>query len=567
MAIYHLHAAKGRRESPQGKRESRSASASYAYITRQGSYKSQPGILAATGSGHMPAWASADPGAYWKAADAHERANARLFRSYEFALPRELTEDQRLSLVRTFSEGLTSTPDGKLPYSFSIHTDAENHNPHCHLIISERVNDNIERNAEQWFKRANKQNPEQGGAVKTQFLDKKKALINIRKMWEKYCNDALIRAGEESRVSCGRLVGTYPVPHIGPTVKAMDKKGKKTRKMADYAARKEEREDMDRTRAAVQRQIEAMDCELYQIGIFDPDKGMMMREWDYEMLLKSIDYLKRMNALGNEIYIRPAASTDAALILLDDLPASTALTLQADGLAPACITETSPGNFQAWIRISETPVNSAIRGTIARRLADELGADRASAEKRHFGRLAGFTNRKPKRTLPNGHHPFVLCHRSDGVVAARGADLIREAEATLSEKRAASEKRRVSEEPRVAQAPRSNTHAAPPRPRVRLDADTAFRDHWRAWEAQGGTDKSAGDFAVACRMVWEGYGSYEIERAMAANSPDIETRKPRGYVGAYCIATVEKAREAVKPPLSEREDVSEEETRGPRPGY
>lgn len=565
MAIFHLHA----RTAKKGKQ---SAAAASSYIRREGAYRHGGGLVA-SGSGNLPAWAET-PGAFWAAADQHERANGRLFKSIEASLPRELSRGRQLALIRAFCERVAMTADGPLPYSYAVH-DSDGKNPHMHMMISERVTDGLDRGPEGHFRRAAPKgaDPATGGARKTETLKPRQWLEDMRKLWAEMSNAALAAAGSEERIDHRSLdaQGSCMTPsmHLGPTATAMVAKGKSGPRLERWkkreTERKEEKADMDRTRAAVQRQIEAMDCELYQIGIFDPDKGMMMREWDYEMLLKSIDYLKRMNALGNEIYIRPAASTDAALILLDDLPASTALTLQADGLAPACITETSPGNFQAWIRISETPVNSAIRGTIARRLADELGADKASAEKRHFGRLAGFTNRKPKRTLPNGHHPFVLCHRSDGVVAARGADLIRDAEKALSEKKLASEKKSVSE-PRVAQAPLSKTHAAPPRPRVRLDAGMAFRDHWREWEAQGGTDKSAGDFAVACRMVWEGYGSYEIERAMAANSPDIEARKPRGYVGAYCIATVEKAREAVRPRDADSRE-SETEDRGPRPGY
>ena len=44
-----------------------------------------------TESGHMPAWAEADPTDYWDAADLYERANGRLFKRLEFALPTALT--------------------------------------------------------------------------------------------------------------------------------------------------------------------------------------------------------------------------------------------------------------------------------------------------------------------------------------------------------------------------------------------------------------------------------------------------------------------------------------------
>ena len=42
-----------------------------------------------------------------QAADAHERANGRLFREVEFALPRELNEGEQIELAREFSRRLT----------------------------------------------------------------------------------------------------------------------------------------------------------------------------------------------------------------------------------------------------------------------------------------------------------------------------------------------------------------------------------------------------------------------------------------------------------------------------
>src|SRR5262245_45829282 len=40
-------------------------------------------------------------------------------------------------------------------------------NPHAHLMISERRNDGVERSREQWFRHANSEHPERGGAPKS----------------------------------------------------------------------------------------------------------------------------------------------------------------------------------------------------------------------------------------------------------------------------------------------------------------------------------------------------------------------------------------------------------------
>ncbi|MGG6725263.1 UNVERIFIED_CONTAM: DNA primase, partial [Salmonella enterica subsp. enterica serovar Weltevreden] len=45
--------------------------------------------------------------------------------------------------------------------------------PDCPLMISERINDGIERPAAQWFKRYNGKTPEKGGAQKTEALKPK----------------------------------------------------------------------------------------------------------------------------------------------------------------------------------------------------------------------------------------------------------------------------------------------------------------------------------------------------------------------------------------------------------
>ena len=102
---------------------------------------------------------------YWEAADAHERANGRLYREVEFALPRELNERERREVASSFAKHLTG--EERLPYTLAVHRGGQDGgNPHAHLMISERANDGIERSAEQWFKRYNAKDPEKGGRGK-----------------------------------------------------------------------------------------------------------------------------------------------------------------------------------------------------------------------------------------------------------------------------------------------------------------------------------------------------------------------------------------------------------------
>ena len=56
----------------------------------------------------MPEWAEDDPGAYWEAADEHERANGRLYSEVQFALPKEFGEAERRELAVEFAERVCS---------------------------------------------------------------------------------------------------------------------------------------------------------------------------------------------------------------------------------------------------------------------------------------------------------------------------------------------------------------------------------------------------------------------------------------------------------------------------
>ena len=113
----------------------------------------------------MPAWAQDDPRTYWAAADDHERSNGRLYREVQFALQNELSPEARRELAGRFAAQLTDVgEEGKLPYTLAIHKGASTDpnkpdNPHAHLMFSERVNDGIERSADQWFKRHNPKSP------------------------------------------------------------------------------------------------------------------------------------------------------------------------------------------------------------------------------------------------------------------------------------------------------------------------------------------------------------------------------------------------------------------------
>ena len=198
MSLYHLNTTVGSRAGSQ------SASAKDDYIEREGRYEGDASELEHAESGRMPGWAEEDPHAYWEAADAHERANGRLFREVEFALPRELNEGDQVELAREFAAKLTSAGGERLPYTLAVHR-GKGENPHAHLMISERANDDIKRSREQWFKRYNSKAPEKGGARKSMATRPKDWLEQTRKDWADHANQALVRAGSRERITGASL--------------------------------------------------------------------------------------------------------------------------------------------------------------------------------------------------------------------------------------------------------------------------------------------------------------------------------------------------------------------------
>ncbi|MDA8182768.1 MAG: MobA/MobL family protein [Acidithiobacillus sp.] len=214
MAEYHLHAKTHSRGAGKG------AGGHVRYILREGTY-AQKTVEQVNGaviervridrssevlyaeSGHLPAWART-PADYWDAADQHERANGTVYREIEFALPKELSDNENIELARSFAEELAAVPGGTTPYTLAIHRSEKK--PmllHCHLMLSDKVNDGIERDPALWFRRAANpgKDPARGGAPKTQARIGQGWLGDVvRPLWERLANDALAHAEVDARI-------------------------------------------------------------------------------------------------------------------------------------------------------------------------------------------------------------------------------------------------------------------------------------------------------------------------------------------------------------------------------
>jgi len=149
----------------------------------------------------------------------------------------------------------------------------------------------------------------------------------------------------------------------------------------------------DKTAVATQLQVAAMASDLFEIGLYNPDAGptnsvMISRVWEVETILKSVSWLRHQNRAGRNIYIRPKGEHDLSLV--DDLTKDALLSMKEAGFNPALIVETSPGNYQAWLKHTQQ-LSKEVSTAAARKLAEKFGGDRGAADWRHFGRLAGYT--------------------------------------------------------------------------------------------------------------------------------------------------------------------------------
>jgi len=177
-------------------------------------------------------------------------------------------------------------------------------------------------------------------------------------------------------------------------------------------------------------QLEALGAECFDIGVKRVDGTMVLREgWGAKQVLKSLLWLRRENLNRGHIYVRPAGAH--GLSLVDDLKADTIVRMKADGFSPAAVVETSPGNFQAWLKHGEV-LDEAASTRAAKLLAERYGGDPGSADWRHFGRLAGFTNPKPSRRLASGLQPFARLLEASGQVYRQATVFLAEVKAALA---------------------------------------------------------------------------------------------------------------------------------------
>jgi hypothetical protein len=181
-------------------------------------FASRPDKLICSISGNLPRWAREDPGLYWTSADEHSRANARLAWMFTVALPRELAAHDLTNLMKAIAEHLarigSSKPGLSLTWSAALH-EGFGRNPHCHVLVSCKIDDALIRSAKQWFKRASPVNAVGSGAPASRdLMGRRSWLFQVRRECAALINHALETAGCSERVThrSNFVQGLKPLP-------------------------------------------------------------------------------------------------------------------------------------------------------------------------------------------------------------------------------------------------------------------------------------------------------------------------------------------------------------------
>jgi MobA/MobL family len=115
---------------------------------------------------NMPAWAK-DADDFFTQADDNERANGRSYRSIVFAIPNEATD--KIQWAQEFTKNLI---DDKHAYRLAVHIPASGHNPHAHLMFTERTTADLP--VDSYFGRKNAKAKEYSGSKSRQWLERAK---------------------------------------------------------------------------------------------------------------------------------------------------------------------------------------------------------------------------------------------------------------------------------------------------------------------------------------------------------------------------------------------------------
>ena len=241
--------------------------------------------------------------------------------------------------------------------------------------------------------------------------------------------------------------------------------------------------------------------------IFDKKNGGYEGKTEEE-ILEAIPKFNTLAHYGKNIIVTPL-SQDKHHILVDDLTPESLLRLKGDGYAPACVIESSPGNYQAIINIEcitgDASLDRAAANKLTKQLNVEYGDPKLSGAV-HGHRLPPYPNQKPKHRREDGSYPITTLVEASGGFCEKAAKELADIHAEICET-----EKRLDAQRRAAVTP-TNTS---------LDADGAYWRHYRdiVSKIKGDIDYSRIDAMIGIRMRVTGHSQNDVQNAIESNGP------------------------------------------------
>lgn len=249
----------------------------------------------------------------------------------------------------------------------------------------------------------------------------------------------------------------------------------------------------------------------WRVAVLDMLKG----RWIVESAPSRIGYLRAENASGRHILIQP--KDPSCYMLADDLNEGL---IQSQHRLPdgiwkpgRMVVETSPRNFQVWIR-SQRPLSlEEKRHWLAR-----LGSDPAADPNNRWGRCPGFRNRKDKHRTDKGEYPL---SRLIWIDWARTAQI----PTVSSPTKALILSAPLSHQPRVGGV----CHNCEPICRSRYERG----------------NESTTDFSYALALMRRGYSDDQVRSRILSERTRWDNHRGNRKINAYLERTIRRARATI----------------------
>ena len=262
----------------------------------------------------------------WNAAEkAENRSNSRVAREYELALPHEMSPEQRVGLVRDFSQQIADRYGVAVDMAIHApHRHGDERNHHAHLMTTTRSIEatGLGPKTEIEWSDGNRQKAGLGPA--------KEAITEIRAAWETLTNERLQQLGIEARIDHRSLeqqgIEREPQSHLGPAVSGMERRGIETE-----VGKRLEREALEAGQQRLEKAAELGRLERETVGLersildLSGDLEGAKRERD-QRLTKSQDLarpkpsIEQLQREGREAWLAMRAEQKAAELVMAQTP-------------------------------------------------------------------------------------------------------------------------------------------------------------------------------------------------------------------------------------------------------